>query len=155
MRAAAPTAASAARALTPRAAAPFVVVPVVVVAAAVPDVVADEPPDVAGEVAEEAALVALEVALAVRVTPCVRTINVREGFERWGRKGRTTARQSCWAADSAAVRSLPVHEDWMHCVVLEMKAWLWHRQLLSVLEHPPRSAFSMHVSAQSKRERGN
>ena len=65
--------------MIPRAAAPFVVVPVVVVATAVPDVVADEPPDDAGEVAEEAALVALEVALAVRVTPCVRTRNVREG----------------------------------------------------------------------------
>ena len=135
--------------MTPRGAAPFVVVPVVVVAAAVPDVVADDPPDDAGEVAEESALVALEVALAVRVTPCVCTINVREGFERWGRKGRTTARQSCWAADSAAVRSLPVQAPSMQVVTELMKLWLWQRQLSSVALQEPKSALSRQLVAQS------
>jgi len=58
-----------------------------------------------GEVEDAAAL------LAVRVTP--------------------TARQSCWASDSAVVRSLPVQELWMQDVTLLTKAEDLQRQVSS------------------------
>jgi len=60
-----------------------------------------------------------------------------------------TASQRPSASEIAACKSLPVQAAWMHAKVDWTKAWLWHRQVSSVAEQPPRLALAMHELAQS------
>lgn len=89
------------------------------------DVAVDEPD--AAEPELEADVPVASADDAVRVTP--------------------TARQSSCANSSAAARSSLEHVDCTHEVTLEMKAELWHKQLLSVLEQSPKSADAMQLMA--------
>jgi hypothetical protein len=107
-----------------------------VVAALVPLVVAGEVAVVAG--AEPDAEEDAPVAAAVVADPVGRSLNVTP-----------TAAQSCSAAAIAASRSSPLQLDSMQVAVLVTKVELLQRQVLSVAEQPPRSAFAIHVPAQA------
>ena len=65
---------------------------------------------------------------------------------------RTTARQSCCAADSALVRSEPWQASTMQLVTELTKDWLLQRQLSSRGSQSPKLALARQLFEQAERE---